>query len=323
MSAGLCESLVLRVAAELKRPHLALLFQRVQSEEALVWRIQIKGRSNEVLAWLKQHKTDHKADREWRALRRWGVKVGAPVVIARPDDRSLLLEHCEGVGLYESGQDGATLLGKSIATLHLEDHEDLDRLPLCEALEMRFRRSIASAPTILEVLRMRAPSLEESFKDRIINLNHSFENKTVWREDGERRVICHRDLRAENVLISITSKGHGSARLIDWGQSRADHWSSDWVKLWLDSQFVPFFRSAWRAYRQRMIEAHDGAVAPPSLVTLQQQATIHLLNTFDWSLRSKRLDVRDEVFRRGLNELKTLNKRDENLLLGTNLHHFH
>ena len=323
MSTGLCESLVLSVAAELNRPHLALLFQRVLSEEACVWRIQSRGRLGEPLAWLKQHKTDHKADREWRALRRWGTKVGAPLVIARPDDRSLLLEHCEGISLYESGQDGATLMGELIAALHLEDYEDLDQLTLSEAVEMRFRRSIASAPAILEALRIKAPSLVESFKDRILNLNQRFEKNTVWRECCERRVICHRDLSAANVIISFSSEGHGRARLIDWGQSRADHWSSDWVKLWLDSQFVPLFRSAWRAYRRRVTEERDGDLTPPSLDILQQQATIHVLNTFDWSLRSKRSDVREQVFRRGLNELKTLNKRDEDLLSASNQHHLY
>jgi hypothetical protein len=63
-----------------------------------------------------------------------------------------------------------------------------------------------------------------------------------------KRVPCHRDLTSEHIFYDLNTQ-QPQIRVIDWGQSRLDHWVSDWCKLYVEWRVAPtLWRSAWRAY---------------------------------------------------------------------------
>ena len=301
----------------------------ISSEEAQVWQINHLIRLNsvtieaKVVAWLKRHKSMAKAKREREAIYAWGKWVGAPKIIANLDEFTLLLEHCEGLSLSQVGPQAAPSIGSLIAHLHQRPYPDKDTLPLSQALSMRANHSLKSLSKICSRIEKDSPLLAERLHDLVMNAGLLF--REAEEGIGEvQRVPCHRDLRTEHLIFNYGKKGALSIKLIDWGQSRADHWSSDWVKLWLDPTFEAYFDSAWDTYWLKMASCFSSTLSREQLKNLTDRslrqlhslATFHVLNTFIWAdqmqtevmIGSNNLS-KSAIWKRGIDELEVLNKR--------------
>ena len=349
-------SLSARVADALKLNHLS--FTRTPSEEAEVWCVReedLRGAlshsrpkctlnaAQHPVAWVKRHPTPASATRERRAIEEWGSRLNAPALIAALDERTSLFEHCEGLTLSELGArqlEGAQHLGSQIASLHKLSIHDDDPLSLSEALAMRAR-------VTLRELKVRVADLPQSHQEAYLHARHLLTELASPRSEDlnenicalfTQRVPCHRDLtlnhvrfsdpRAPRGVYSQVSSDHMHLRVFDWGQSRPDAWTSDWVKLcveWCDHHEL--WAHAWRSYwqsRSKHLSADERLlVSRVAETTLTRALASQALNTLRWSQRHHRLRSGEErqdsethtraaeVWLRGLKELTVMMTRSK------------
>ena len=347
-------SLRARVADALKLNHPS--FTLTPSEEAEVWCVRegdfrgalshsrskcTPNTAQHPVAWVKRHLTPASATRERRATEEWGFRLNAPTLIAALDERTSLIEHCEGLTLSELGAlqlEGAQSLGSQIASLHKLSINDDDPLSLSEALAIRAR-------VTLRELKVQVADLPQSHQAAYLHARHLLTELASPRledlsEDAyallAQRVPCHRDLTLNHVRFAdprIQRGAHGQVyfdqmhlRVFDWGQSRLDVWTSDWVKLcveWCDHHKL--WDYAWRSYwqsRSEHLSADERLLISGVAETMLNRALAsQALNTLRWSQRhhqSKSGDERHdcethtraaEVWLRGLKELTVMMTR--------------
>ncbi|MCB9664319.1 MAG: aminoglycoside phosphotransferase family protein [Alphaproteobacteria bacterium] len=267
MSADALPSEKLRAAVEAVLPGVTAYVERtVPFGEARVWSVHEGDR---VVAWLKRHRHKDKARRERRAYRTWlpGLS-GTPRLLLAPEDlpASLLFEHVPG-----ERADQATLtaaeelevfrqLGRFLAALHAVPVDTTDELPLEEALPERCEAWTERAAGIVD-------------DDLIDAVREMF---AAPLPPGLVRVPCHRDLQLHNVMVERTTDGL-VVRVLDFGQSRADCWLADLVKLFqLPEEVSPgLFRALLEGYGRRL-----GRGEAEVLVRLR---ALHGLATWVWS----------------------------------------
>lgn len=189
--------------------------------EARVWAL---FRKDALVAWLKRHRNRDKARRERRAYEVWLTPLRdeiAPFLGACDTSPALITGHVEGIRGDLAALEGADQravyreIGRFLARMHALEVDDVDEVPLPDALAQRCDAWIeASAGIVDDDLRDAARSvLEEPWPDDML------------------RVPCHRDLVLHNTIVQPTGDGGWAVRVIDFGQSRMDLWLSDLVKL--------------------------------------------------------------------------------------------
>ena len=173
-----------------------------------VWRARAGGNACHV----KRHSSRRTFGQAKGALTNWTPRLGR--------SPQLLLEHGPSLLMATSSLPGAPMAdthfdlsgklvvldrvraaGALLRDLHALPHQDVDGLPLCEALRRRASAAAAAA----------APFVDEQSIRRAVDL------VTAARSASERRVPCHRDYGAHNWL----AHGHAVA-VIDWEHARAD-----------------------------------------------------------------------------------------------------
>lgn len=272
---------------QVSRAHLK--FQRARSEEAEVWCVR---RLTESLpcGWVKRHLHRGKAQREAEAIAEWGGSLGAPQVISRLNTRSLFLAHCAGSQLQDLAPSlkaqCAEHMGARLAGLHLTPYIDSDPLPLSEALStrasalltrrdrvtQRLESSTHSSPRLLLSAHRAWGVLTE--RSRLTGpLEGLREGGSIYERVRRRlalRVPCHRDLSSEHLLFTVNAQPNASPHItlqaLDWGQSRADHWASDWAKLyagWRSSSQL--WEQAWSSYWMHLIRDIEPMISSTSL----------------------------------------------------------
>ncbi len=344
-----------------------LSLKLVLSEEARVWSVTVnRGHLATVpMAWFKQHKSSGKADQEQRALSSWGLSLNGPRLISRVDRCSVLLSHCPGIVVKSFSVDQAHIVGEILATLHSKRVIDEDRLSITEALSERRRSTLQGLSVLYKQIMAEDSDLSIALERAVELLQTSLHEEPiessqldrngevgVQRElSEERRVACHRDVRREHLLFAPSMDNKQSVDqeqmyLIDWGQSRLDHWSSDWVKLYLEEDSTYIFQEMWARYwvtrellssdrknashlsstcltlgmrEQQARQKQTRQKQTRDLKILQQQTALHVINTLRWAHR--RLSVSHKphstsptmedlaIWQRGIRELSLLNKR--------------
>ena len=142
------------------------------------------------------------------------------------------------------------------------------------------------------------------------------------------RVPCHRDLTKDHLRFSgamsfehsdkqrhadLSSHDELRLNIIDWGQSRLDAWTSDWVHLSIAWQNHPhLWRIMWQSYwqqRSSALDDHDRSVTEfVALNELNRALALHAINTLRWSIKHQftKHEYADDVWARGLKELSVL-----------------
>jgi hypothetical protein len=320
-----------------------LTLKLVLSEEARVWSVTVnRGHlATAPTAWFKQHKSRGKADQEQRALSSWALSLNGPRLISRVGRCSVLLSHCPGIVVKSFSVDQAHIVGETLATLHSQRVIDEDRLSLTEALSERRRSALQGLSVLYEQVMAEGSDLSIALERAVELLQTSLLEEPIESSQLDRsgeagvqrklyeqkRVACHRDVRREHLLFA-PSMGHKQSfdqdqmYLIDWGQSRLDHWSSDWVKLYLEEDSPYIFQEMWARYwvARELLSSDRKNISHLSstcltldmrgqqtreLKILQQQTALHVINTLRWAHRRPDL----AIWQRGIRELSLLNKR--------------
>ena len=312
------------------------------SEEAQVW--SISSDDGQPLGWVKSHRQPVKLKTERAAITQWGSQVGAPKILTLLDESTLVLSHCQGQTSHTLSSSQATLLGETIATLHNIPYLDQDNLSLKEALNLREKNTLEQYPQVLSILKCRAYDELSMFQQMIDILKQEDESDKEY--DFMTRVPCHRDLKIDHLLFeSVTqhssnkrgilnqkqvnssfSKPVSSLNIIDWSQSRPDHWSSDWMHLLLDTQYrFESINTAWLSYWTKRLLIQNSKLTPREIQRYAQEILygpffkkrlcLHTLNTLTWGARhigksDQTVDIMlaIQVWERGLKELQQLKK---------------
>ena len=318
-----------------------LNFVWTPSEEAQVWRVvepQPNHRSDVVaphrdisnrdisispktLAWVKRHRASTKASREHHAILTWGSLLGAPRVIQCVDDRTLLLEHCSGLTIEKLGSNqalGAELLGAQVAMLHERLIKDEDNLPLLKAIAMRAQTALSDTSLQTSI----SADFGRDVYDQAVHLITELKTPRVaWSTLSDQayallteRIPCHRDLTGDHLRFSNQETLH--LRVLDWGQSRLDSWTSDWVKLSVEWSDQPdLWQSAWCSYWQRRTHhvhhTERSLIKSLAYTELNRALALQAINTLRWSKRHRirQNEYADEVWSRGVKELSVMMKR--------------
>ena len=132
------------------------------------------------------------------------------------------------------------------------------------------------------------------------------------------RVPCHRDLTSDHVLFSLdpqpdTPTLSTPIRVLDWGQSRLDCWTSDWVKLYVELRNQPqIWESAWRGYwdtrSSHLTRSECTVLEHQALSDFKGALALQAVNTLRWSMRHRLSEphITHAVWSRGIEELSTL-----------------
>jgi aminoglycoside phosphotransferase (APT) family kinase protein len=176
-----------------------------------IWRV-VAG--SEVV-WVKRHTQPRKYAQEARAydvvtpgLAAAGVRV--PERIACDGDSTLVLTHLAGAPAPPDDLAVARQAGEALAALHGIAHEDLDPLPVGDALRSRLARWVEQAAGRVE------PEL-------VAECVAAFGDGP---REAEGRCWCHRDYSPRNWVVD-----GGRLGLLDFEHSGPDWWLMDLVKL--------------------------------------------------------------------------------------------
>lgn len=256
-----------------------IYYEHILSEEAVVWRLSTD--TGQVIAWLKQHKTKAKAQSEKEAIQRWGKSISSintPKVIAHSDDY-LLLSHCKGQVKRNYEVQDLEQIAQFLFKLHDLTWIDQDSLTLQKAL---YRRSISISKqekALKKTLKTQAPA----YLDIFVELQKRVQQPAPLGTHNflKQRCPCHRDIRLDHLLFTRQAI-HPNLSVIDWGQSRSDHWSSDWTKICLESRQAP---TIWKYYwRDRLNKIKLNAENRRSISQMLHWAlSLHTLNTLKWA----------------------------------------
>lgn len=265
----------------------------------------------------------------------WGWVIGAPHIIQRIDDRTLLLEHCHGLSFDRLGahQEAATkLLGTRIAMLHTLPIIDPDIMPLRKAMALRAHTALEDLSIDVSILPKKHQQTYLLAVDLIKELTTTHANTPKLSVASHsilfNRVPCHRDLTKGHLRFSgamsfeysdeqrqadLSSRNELQLRIIDWGQSRLDTWTSDWVHLSIAWQNHPrLWRIMWQSYWQHRssdLDDHDRSITEfVALNELNRALALHAINTLRWSTKHRvtKHEYADVVWARGLKELSVL-----------------
>ena len=266
-------------------------YHLVPSEEAQVWCLsQGKG---QIIAWLKRHKTTAKAQAELKSMKTWGKVlpcINIPQVIAHSASY-LLLSHCAGQVSHVLSAQDLRQSAQFLASLHNLPWVDQDSLALSKALHQRSLSIFKQEENLKSTLQSQASLHVETFIELIKILREPVPIST--NDQLNRRCPCHRDIRLEHLLFNhhhqdnvVLPSQKQSIRptlsIIDWGQSRPDHWSSDWTKLCFESDQTPII---WQYYWQERLLSIRLSDQEKRLIPrmLRWALALHTLNTLKWA----------------------------------------
>ena len=310
----------------LTEPHL-IAFEYVVSDEAQVWRmtntLDKEQGSMSTLAWVKVHKTSAKAQLESQAIQRWGQALSpqlkVPKVIA-VFDTCLVLSHCQGQARTEWSAYECELIASSLANLHELSWQDQDTVSLTEAFIKRSSSIFKLKDQLMNILQPLAPVYSQSF----LKLCTLLSKPSPLGEHSAliQRSPCHRDFRSEHLLFKYDEFTEAcSLSLIDWGQSRPDHWSSDWTKLYLEPLMgIEQKQQLWQSYWQLRFPKLKLSIKEKQTLPymLHWSLALHTLNTLKWAYmhqksgqtaRHQAVDQsrNNQIWKRALYELEQMN----------------
>ena len=148
--------------------------------------------------------------------------------------------------------------GLALGRLHSLRLEDLDPLPLSEALPRRLESWLGRAGALLD-------------ESRRLRVRERFGDGSAFQ--GERRVPCHRDLEPRNWLVELEGTTVRGLRLVDFEHPRLDHALSDFVKLecgdWVDRPQL----------REAFLDGHGTPLDGAGEDRLARLVLLHLLAT--------------------------------------------
>ena len=224
------------------------------SEQATLW-LGMNG--TEPLGVLKLYRPPEGAARERRAYREWAPALGPWTASfhggPEADPGAILLGYLPGeTATFASSPAVFEAAGRFAARLHGLAHQDLDPVPLVQALHQR-----------LAATRTRGGIQDAAVHDAVEALIDSGEFGA--------RVPCHRDLAPWNWRVDA-----GCLRVLDFGQSRPDTWLMDLVKLvvaWTPTQETAFFSGYGRA------------LSPGETRALTALVGLHGIGSVQWGLR--------------------------------------
>lgn len=316
----LSTSIQASVAKKLAYSPLQLSFHFSHSEEAKVWAIKVED--DLPVAWLKWHSSSSKADKEAQALLSWGCLLNGPKIIARIETAGLLLTHCEGHPVSFLNMEQAKVLGESLGLLHTHPFVDQDPMPIDQALHMREQALLQSLNSTSQRMSKSGEFEYQIYQELVRDLVNG--NDRVSGIHQTKRRPCHRDIRSAHLIFFRPQNKTIQLSVIDWGQSRADHWSSDWIRLVLEGHSQETLRYAWAMYwtvrnqREPNQEVHhnDRSFHPKHI--LRRHITLHILTTLRWADQhlqcetshniSAKLTIADQVWCRGIDDLLKMNK---------------
>lgn len=234
--------------------------------EAQVWRVH---RSEELCAYLKVHRVEHKWRREGMvlsALARGPQAATVPTILAQHREHQAVLltpmrgQPADTLVLSDSQRRQLhNALGRFRAALDTVPIDPADPLPLADAIARRHASWCARARKSLDASRL--SRAEQQFDPSV------FADCT--------RVWCHRDLAPYNCIVDTQGSALRVA-VIDFGQARPDIGLVDVLTLmhseWVDRP--PLADAFWEGYGQRpTAQVHE---------QLRQLSIVHGVATAAW-----------------------------------------